>query len=425
MIFLRKFAVALYHIIRFYPIWSKLKKKNFLFLCHVTDMGETVNGELYSKLLDPIFEQLKKRDHSCLHITRDLSPNGDKTFNNSISYNQLRLFYSEWWWLKRNFLKIFNFILPKRYNHTISDDLDIDFYNSIITKSKVQAIFCISAFSKLCEISTLRGVKIIEVLHGIGYTLPLPPNFDESLPKEQLPDIILSFDDVSTKTFSILSEKNKLMVRQIENYWYKMFKEGRIPEEWKSSLDTKQYKKTILYSLQWGYDHDHEHFEGILDNGIMPDSILELIKRTENDILWLLRLHPIQLRSKKYESHRLFIKELTEKRSNVEYQLSSTLPLPSVLQIADLHISMISMTTYDAAYFGLKSLIMCPSLDTIYSSMFLDLQSRGYAKKVNYKEIDEILKFINEANKIEPLKNENQQVSIIDVLKEFDLIKTD
>jgi len=422
MFFLKNFINALYILIRLFPVWRKLKKKEFLFLCHESDMGETINGKMYSKLLDPVFEELDNRGFTCLHVTRGSSQIKEKTYHNSLSYDQLRLFYSKWWWFKRNFLKLINLVLPNQFKIVLSNDLDRNYFNAILTTSKVNAIFCIGAFRKLCEQATHRGVVVIEVLHGIGYTHPLPPDFDENLPKEQLPDIVLSFDDVSTQTFTKLSKQKKLVVRQIDNYWYKMFKDDRIPEEWKRTIDKKHFKKTVLYSLQWGYDRDHEHFEGILDNGILPNSILDLIKRTENDVLWLLRLHPIQLRSESYESHRSFIKELSLKRSNIEYHLSSTLPLPSVMPFADFHISMMSMTSYDAAYFGLKSLLMCPTLNTTYSLMFLDLLSNGYAKKVDYKETDEILKFINETNKIEPMKKKNKQSSFIDVLSDINLI---
>lgn len=378
-------------------------------------MGETINGKIYSKLLDPIFEQLESKGFSCLHITRGISRYGEETYNNSLSYDHLRLFYYLYWRIKTIFL-------PFLYKIDSTIEFESVFFKAILATSTPRAIFCIGPVKNLCEQASCKGMKVIEVLHGIGYP-QLPTEINEKRLNEQLPDIVLSFDDVSTKTISKLSDQNKLTVKQIDNYWYSKFQKGLIPSEWKNSIDKKNYKKVVLYSLQYGYDGDYEAYNDIISNGIIPNSILELIRRTEDEILWLLRLHPIQLRSNKYESHRLFIEELSLNHPNTEYQLSSVLPLPSILSFVDVHVSMMSMTSYDAAYFGLKSILLCPTLNTIQSSMFLDLQSKGYVKKIDIKNTEEILYIIEETNKIEPLVNMNKQSTLMEVLVDVNLLK--
>jgi hypothetical protein len=56
----------------------------------------------------------------------------------------------------------------------------------------------------------------------------------------------------------------------------------------------------------------------------------------------------------------------------------------TVVRTIDGHISMSSMTVYDAALLGVKSLLLCPTLlkDGIFADYFEDLVKAGYVEKI-------------------------------------------
>ena len=137
-----------------------------------------------------------------------------------------------------------------------------------------------------------------------------------------------------------------------------------------------------MVSLSWGYDNDHRQFAGILANGVMHEDLVRAIELTQDSVFWLLRLHPVQLRLERYNHHRVFLEELTSQTRNCEWHQASTLPLPLLLSQCHGHITMSSMTTYEAAFLAVPSLLLCPTLRSgaMKASMFGDLRLSGYAE---------------------------------------------
>jgi hypothetical protein len=88
----------------------------------------------------------------------------------------------------------------------------------------------------------------------------------------------------------------------------------------------------------------------------------------------------------------LFMKDFSNKYSNIVWEKSSTVPLTSVASVCDAHITMSSMSCYDAALFGLPSLVLCPTTrdDGFYKDYFLDLVGEGYVikEKINVNFIE-------------------------------------
>jgi hypothetical protein len=74
---------------------------------------------------------------------------------------------------------------------------------------------------------------------------------------------------------------------------------------------------------------------------------------------------------------------LTLYYSNCEWVKSTTIPLVSLFKVIDGHISMSSMTCYDAALMGIKSLLMCPILlkGRLGEDTFYDLEEAGFVIK--------------------------------------------
>jgi hypothetical protein len=224
-------------------------------------------------------------------------------------------------------------------------------------------------------------------LHGIGYTR-IPWNWDKE-EAERLPTGVLSLDDVSTQTFLKLNDKG-VGVRQIPHPWLKRYLDAalteQLPDEWRQiPLWLRSDRQNVMVSLVWGYDGEHgeySEYAGILANGLMHEELVRAIELTRDSVFWLLRLHPVQLRMEKYNHHRVFLEELASRTGNCEWRQASTLPLPLLLTQCHGHITMSSMTTYEAAMLAVPSLLLCPTLQpgAINAALFENLRMSGYAE---------------------------------------------
>ncbi|NLQ06208.1 hypothetical protein [Cylindrospermopsis raciborskii] len=231
---------------------------------------------------------------------------------------------------------------------------------------------------EMCRSAKSRGIPVFELLHGIGYD-PVPWGWDQALACN-LPTGILSLDNVSTKTFTSLHSKG-VHVKQIPHPFFRRFLDPearqKLPPQWQDYpawLPTD--KIIILVSLSCG---------------LVPDEVIDAVDQTHDSIFWLFRLHPVQLRQNQYNHHRQFLERLTKNHPNCEWRESSVLPLPLILSYCSGHLTMSSMTTYDAAFMGVKSLLLCPTLKD--NSMFSDLRSSGFAELGNF-DVASIIKWV-------------------------------
>lgn len=363
--------------------FNSLKKCDVLFICHDLDRGETWEGKAYSKLLDSLDSEFKYKGLKTQHLSHPYSRiTGESSWSNPALCN--RIFF--WAAIKRRLKKFLIYIRLNKLNY----DYQQEVYITILKKITPKCIITIGSPPYLCRAANALNINICEILHGIGYT-PIPWGWDLT-PAENLPNIIWSLDEVSTNTFKPLSSKG-IVTRQIPHPFYKLFNNAqhnfkdKLPNEWLEL--PKIYpsgSKKILISLQWGYDGDHiknSHFDGILPNGLFPAEILKLIEILGKDYFWCFRLHPEQLRSSRYKYQKKILKNITEQYKNCEWELSSTLPLPLLLSHCSGHITMSSMSTYDAAFMSVKTLLLCPTLSKgrKNQNMFEDLLISGYASK--------------------------------------------
>jgi hypothetical protein len=369
-----------------------IDESDILLFCHDVDRSINLSGRAYSPLLDSVREDLERRGMKCTSISYPFSSlTGGKGYASPLSFNRSFLLYK----LIKIVLDIFIFI---KYPNYFSP------YNKILRKSNAKLIITIGCTDDLCFSARLNKVFHVELIHGIGYT-SIPWGW-ENKECNYLPQGILAMDRISAGSFSLLSSKG-IVTKLIPHPFLKRFVDGssrNIPAEWipNKSASTK-WKKTILVSLSWGYAGDHksyEQFANILRNGLFFDEIEKVISE-ESDIFWRFRFHPVQMKAKRYKHLLKYMDDFASKYPNTEWKESSTLPFPSIVMTCDGNISMSSMSCYDAATFGVTSLMLCPTLlpGGIYSDMFSDLEEEGYVIKA--KPNVEFIKFwISNACKI-------------------------
>ena len=383
---------------------KNLKKCDVLLFCHDADRGVTLNNKAYSPLIDSVQDKLKIEGYSCQTIAHPFSKLiGNWAYGFPITIN-------------RSYLKalVLNKILK---NNNL-----VKYYEDLFKAANPRIIISIGCNDEFCLAARNLNIYHFELLHGIGYT-PMPWDWDKK-EKENLPQGILSLDAVSTNTFNELKLKG-LDVYQINHPFLSRFNlknNIELPEEWILKDIDQKYTKTILVALQWGYAPSIDELDihkGILNNGLFFEEIESIIKETKDSIFWRFRFHPVQYRQqKKYKKLFNIVDNFIKEFKNCEWKESTFLPLPSILGTCDGHITMSSMSSYEAAYLGVRTLALCPTLQKggIYENMFEDLVKKGYLVKEKPNKV-KICNWINELTRLEPLLQFSNQ-DVIQVLKE-------
>ncbi|MDP3517067.1 MAG: hypothetical protein Q8S94_07860 [Pseudohongiella sp.] len=353
---------------------SLLHKCDVLFFCHDVDRGVDLNGKAYSPLIDSVRDDFESRGFACITIAHPWSVMvGVKAHGSPIAING-------GYFIDRLITKIFRVNskrIANRYRNV---------FHKVFSITEAKLIITVGCSDTLCEEARLANCFHVELLHGIGYTF-IPWGWGEKATKH-LPQAIATLDDISAGSFSPLN-KLGVEVKTVPHPFWRRFNlrnSNNLPMEWSlANLESSKFKKQILVSLQWAYAGDHgEHtqFSNILNNGLFYEEIAEVIEYTK-DIFWRFRLHPVQLRQKKYVKLRAFLDEFVKKNPNTEWRQSSVLPFPSLIAQCSGNISMSSMSCYDSAAMGVPSIMLCPTVQpgSIYENRFADLVREGYVLK--------------------------------------------
>lgn len=344
---------------------ENIKQNQVLFFFQDTSRSIKYNNKAFSPLADSLQIDLKKRRISCQTIALPWSKLvKSKAYGSPVSINRDRFF--ELAFKKCKLPSLFEIFYGFRNP-----------YHKIISRTKPKFIISIGCPDDLCREARIASVRHAELLHGMGYN-PIPWGWDEKS-IDVLPQIILTFDKVSFKTFSLLESK-KVKTFIIPHPFYKKYKYLKIK-------NTKP--KTILVSLTWGYAGDHgdqEMFKGILKNGLFPEKLINLIKKLKN-LRWKFRLHPVQKTFPKYKELIQRLDSILAPFPNCEWKKASEDPFPEVIKDCSGHLTMNSMSCYDAAYFGVTSLVFCPTVRVgLYKNMFADLEKKGFVKKISFSD---------------------------------------
>jgi hypothetical protein len=344
--------------------WTSANKSEIIFYQPDGALGDNFENLPFGKLLGPLAVHLRSQEITFTILAKPFSLlTGEKAWGNPLSCNRSAVLY---YLLKR--LK-----MTKTAHKFMSRRVGL-----FLSKSNARAIFTIGADDWLCEACHMYGIPIVEVLHGKGYTY-IPWGWEKKNVRN-LPSQIICFDLTSTKTFQALSSKG-LTITQSQEIWSDFF------DQTISLQNTNQvWDAVILFSMQWGYNGDHgskKYLKGILDNGIAPEFILEMVKNRNLNYKWLFRLHPNQLRGSQFKRLAKTLNKLKSINPYFEWETTSKNPLSTILGGVTHHITMYSMTTYDAAERGIPTLLLCPTLQPggVEENLYKDLISANLAIK--------------------------------------------
>jgi len=387
-----------------------------LFFCHDSDRGDQLQGRAYSRFLNSISDKLEEDGITCVHLslpysklTNNAAAGNPSIYNRSYFKITLKCFIAKIF-LKIG-IKIFN---PDKLNERVK------LYHGIFGLLKPKYILCLGMPVELAIAAKAKNIPIAELLHGYGYA-EVCWDYDKRSPDE-LPNYILCLDTTSKNTFSVLKQIS-VNVLKVKDPWLSLFwgepDKNSIPEEWYFPGDNiYSENKTILITLQWGYAGEYEQFNGILENGLLPEKLLNIIQESGNSINWIIKPHPVQLRHNSFRFLQKWLENLSTQNKNCHWREFLHIPLPSIIQNIDGHITMSSSSAFDCAFFGVKTLFLCPTLKPggFYQNWFRELFDPGYAELGSDESFD-LRKWVQNIERFTPLYSQEDSVDCIELIK--------
>lgn len=318
---------------------NDVRKTNvdFLFVCSTADLNVSNGTSCFSRFLAPAMHELREKGFSVeCRLWPSLKCDIPKTYYRRLSI----LLRSET--LSRYFLKYFK---------------------------KPGALIVIGSKYSLCEAAKKLSIPIIETAHGFGldkddYIWGIGCRLNPTV------DQIIAFDD---QTYEVLNS-NRISpgkaVRCAHPYISSIIHTApAVPGVSQLMLDEKsrhvpklKLGSSALVTLQHGYDGTIDAFSGIIPNGIIHYSLLEVIHESP-DINWIIKLHPCQVTNRNlYKKTMHVLRSSLDSLENVSIVARPKYDIMELIASSDFHITMTSGTIIEAALIGVPSIGLCPSL---------------------------------------------------------------
>jgi len=340
--------------------WLELKPCDVLLMAHENDRSYLFDGLLYSQLIDTLGWFLgnakRKLSIQCLslpfsYLKPQATYGAPKLINRSIMFSkvQSRLFSN------LPFVKI----NPESY--------EIKLWLKVLELTSPKIIIAIQPHPLLCSACRIRGIKVFDYQHGvISEAMPEYGSVSVAkISKDRLPTGYLCWDEESADVIRgwALAQNIDIFVHGnpwMSRFFYQHPQDQLVIKELnavKNGIDQmmvkRMYAKVILVTLQpW--------LDVLYPNSFSPgqfiyQSFMELLEMKSDDILWLIRLHPIQWND--LEMRNKIIKVFS-KYKNVEVVNATKAALPAILVHVNGHLTWNSNVVTEASWLGVHSFIM-------------------------------------------------------------------
>lgn len=255
---------------------------------------------------------------------------------------------------------------------------------------KPNAVIAIGWDEEVLQILKQKKILSIEPVHGFGLScFDYKSWIEPKLKNNSCPDCFLCFDNQTYKTFQSKLPKNHnvFRARYQGDRRSRLLKPFNEYQKLKLRKIRKKYKKIVLYTLQHGYDGSRESLKNILENGVIHCEVIETIKKNPR-IFFLIKGHPVQLQSQKWESIQVLLQENLKNLQNSDSVNFHYCDVYSLLKASDLHVTMMSGVIVEAAKLGLVSIGLCPSLKKsgLLKNSFRDAKNKKLLKIIDLKE---------------------------------------
>ncbi len=394
----------LFDICRYFFIYRELGELNetpIMLVCHDVDRGFVWKGRKYSQLLDSISDRFKMVSHETISVSLPFSKKNMLNYNDPINVNGLmaRALVFDC------FLSLFNKNCLQKYR--------IRVWLKVLDRISPKVIIGIQPPPELCFAAHSRGIWIADLQHGVisgeGY---YGKTFREKYKQNSWPSCILCWNSRSRNWVeqNIGSTVDAVV---IGNPWVCRFidksKKDSIAWNYPAFGDyIESDGLNILISTQWGTQFNEFQPTGL------PKGLINCIKNHGKKYSWWIRIHPVLLDEGSRPRIYGALKREFRDCDNVFWERSTDLPLPIILEGIDLHITLSSAVTIEAAWFGISTALLGTNHSDI--SEWFDGELKGGLAELIDSHEDTISRWIK---KQETLLASKAKYSHIEMLNEF------
>ena len=370
---------------------SQIKNCDALLVCQDTDRGYLFNKKAYSQILDSLGEKINKDGLKTQSLSGSFSIlNGERAYGNPLTINRFLL---------KNILysKILNIVLGDLRGELWLQDQKKSNWQKILKNCNAKIVFAIQPEIALCRAGHELGIRIFDVQHGvISDSADNPYYYGKNLLTMEIDDLphgYLCWNDSSATVLEPMRLKKEFSVHVIGNPWLDRFAEPEKNDQLVQAellMSHKIEQPSILVTLQHSM---YENASDYVSNGVMAISLENVIKKTCDKFFWYIRLHPAQNVDVGFTKN--YLHDTFGHLPNIDWNISSRMALPVILQRLNLHITHFSAATIEAACMGIKTGLLDPHIR--FGGKHADLYSfeisQGYAKVIELNEIS-IISFI-------------------------------
>lgn len=384
-----------------------------LYTCHDADRSMVADGKRYSPLLQGIRSFYDELGFGAANLSHPFAvAPGYSVRDGSITIN-------------RHFIALRLRGLASRVFGGGGSRLqaETDLFRDVLEKLDPSFIVSIQPPLGLCRAARSLGIGVVEAMHGTNYSLA-DKRFEAhmSLSEENLPHAMLCFDETSLATIQTRIADRSMSVFLSDDPWKHMMRYAGMKEVSLDSVSTSTARpRTILITLQWGYDGERDTLSGIIPNGILHPALeAAMVSDACRNVQFLVRLHPIQMIKPGYGHHRKYIAALAERNPLIEWEKSTSDPLPALLDKVDGHITMSSSAVGEASDDGIPSLTLCPTLHEggAHFGFFREIEQKGLLT-FGLPQADSIIDWIMNCKRVHHASAQPMDVRHQELLKQY------
>lgn len=373
--------------------WDAIRKVDVLFVDHDGHRSYRYRGKAYAPLIDSLQERYLAQGKRCMTIAEPFSQlTGDAAFghvvdlNGSLGRAAVRRLVAN------------RFAQPERVTGV---RYLRDVWLEVLRRAKPSEIVAIQPAQALCSAARSLGIEVYDFQHGV-ITESHPwygSSFRRDYPVEGLPTGFLCWDDDSARVLEQWAPPMGISVRVVGNPWTQRFvdrdpadtlvSDAAADSEWLRDLPPNR----VLVTLAWGFDV-------ITDPGMphflsFPIPLADVVRETAGKAVWFLRPHPVQVNGAEGPPLYRFLEERFAGLPNVFWSEVATTPLPVLLGETNLHLTVGSTVTSEAAVFGISTGLIVPRVRPkgYLDDYFLPERESGIAEFV-LNEVDSLRQYL-------------------------------
>lgn len=354
--------------------WNRLKNVDILFVDHDGHRSYTYDNKAYAPLIDSLQEVYLNKGYSCLTIASPFSQlTGNKAFGEVIDFNGS--------FVRAAISRILRNLLSKETYFGTRCLKEV--WDQILLATNPRRVIAIQPDAALCLACRNRGIDVTDLQHGV--ISDEHPWYGESYRKgcktEVLPTTFMCWDKAAVVALEKWTIKKEILVETISNPWLQRFIENDEKDKLVSDAIARQSwifrlprRKKILVTLGWGFTDEAMNGQFLS----FPLSLVNVILENSDEYIWLIKPHPIQLRGVERKPLETFLLKHFGQRTNVFWEEVSTTPLPLLLLSTDLHLTISSTVTSEAAMFGIPTGLIAPvPLPALYLKSYFENELRS------------------------------------------------